>query len=178
MGIGSEFLQNSNDETIKRFREDFPEVAGPLGKLMDEFGNQILNKADARADAVQEQLLEQKVPDLKVCREHPEWSSWLQAKNRYGLSRQTGFDIAMATLNVQALSNLCADFEREKGINLGVTGLGNSGNPGPEGSVSRSFIRNFSIDVARGKYRGREEEAKKIQAQIDAAVAAGKIVNG
>jgi hypothetical protein len=49
-------------------------------------------------------------------------------------------------------------------------------NQGPE-PVTRSFIMQFALDISRGKYKDREEEIRKIQAKIDAAVSAGKILD-
>ncbi|MGD0624262.1 MAG: hypothetical protein ABSB32_06025 [Thermodesulfobacteriota bacterium] len=55
-----------------------------------------------------------------------------------------------------------------------------------DGTVSRSqvepirasFIKQFYQDKIRGKYKGREDEAKKIEAKINSAVASGRVTAG
>jgi len=176
MGKFDEILRNSEDPALKSFRENFPDVAGPIATLFDEFVNRNAGMIESRVSAVEEDLLAQKIPNLKAVRQHPEWSAWLRVVDRYGQMRQVAFDVAMSTLNVGAISNLVQDFKAEKGLSSTRPG-GTPGNPGADHPIARSFIRQFSIDVARGKYRGKEAEAKAIQDKIDAAVAAGKVLN-
>jgi hypothetical protein len=43
--------------------------------------------------------------------------------------------------------------------------------------ITRSFIRQFATDITRGKYRDREAEMNAIQAKINRALIAGKILD-
>jgi len=49
-------------------------------------------------------------------------------------------------------------------------------NQGPE-PITRSSIRQFVNDISRGKYREKESEMNAIQAKINRALIAGKILN-
>jgi len=183
MGVISEALCNSEDQTIKRFRENFPDVWEPLLKILDEVGSRQVRAVESRLAPLEqasnqehrvkfEAILNRNVPDWKQVYADPNWTAWLSKIDRYGMKRMDSFRSADARFDAQTIVNLIADFKREmggpvQGINIGV----------PGDPVARSFIHEFARDLSRGKYKGREKEAEAIQAKIDAATAAGKILN-
>lgn len=207
--VFSEALKSSNDEAIKNFRENFPDVFTPLSKILDDFGSQITKKADEKmasieknnADTRQEAFsmaIATAQPDWQtICQGDPRWPTWLAKTDAYGLSKLMALRTASAKYDSQVVINLLSDFKKEMAVppapnsnpaqnpnaRLVSPGSGPSGpgaatpaHQGPE-PVARSFILKFAQDVATGKYRGKEEAQKATQAKIDAAVAAGKILN-
>ena len=129
-------------------------------------------------DPVTERFLDTlalKIPGWASLGQDPAWSAWLSQKHRYSSkSRLEVLKEAYAALDAEAIVNLVKDFRLSQGLPPST----------PVGSrqvaegVTRSFIRQFSQDVIRGRYRGREKERMVIQAKIDNAIAAGKVLNG
>jgi hypothetical protein len=205
----SDMLKSSEDPALKSFNQNFPDVAGPIGKMFDDFGSQIFKKADERLAAVEKtsqdtkqdtyiRELNQSHSDWQtVCQGDPQWPIWLNTDNGYGITRMDALRKANATFNSRVVSKLLTDFKKETGLasaqptnpgsdprfrqvtpSSGPSGAqtGTPQNQGPE-PVARSFITQFAMDVARGRYKGREAEANAIQAKIDAAVSVGKVLN-
>jgi len=122
MGIVSDSMKLSEDPAIKNFLRDFPDVAEPLGNILDDLARKQVRAIESRIAP-----LEKSVSDFQKKLTLPD-----------GLAQVTGASVE---------------------------------------AVPRSFIQKFAQDVATGKYRGREKEVEAIQAKIDAAVSAGKILN-
>lgn len=186
MGVFSDKLLSSQDETIKDFRNNFPDVFGPICKILDEVGSQQVRAVESRLApleraATQEQrvkfeaILSRTVPDWRQVFQDPNWTAWLNKIDRYGMKRMDSFRAADKKFDAQAIVNLIADFRQEMGFPGGPAQGPNIGAPGE--NVSLSSIRQFARDVSRGKYKGREKEAEAIQSKIDAATASGNILN-
>jgi hypothetical protein len=208
--VFSEALKSSENPAIKNFKENFPDVFGPLTQILDDFGNQITKKSDEKiasiektnADTKQEvfsKAIANAHPDWQiVCQGDPRWAIWLNKTDPYGLSKLMALRSASAKFDPQVVINLLSDFKKEMAVasaqpvipaqdprlsqvapGSGPQGSGTvigAGDKGPE-PVARSFIQKFAQDVTTGKYRGKEAEMNAIQAKIDAAVSAGKILN-
>ncbi len=172
----TEMLEKSEDPALKEFRERFPDVAGPIGKMFDEFGSQILGRADERVAEVQKKILTEKVPGLSECEVDDSWPAFLDQPDRYGVLRRQAFKQAMSSMNVGALQNIVNDFRAFKGLPASREHAAGPGAPDVQ-PVTRSFIMSFARNVVGGKYRGKEAEMNAIQAKIDAATAAGRIID-
>jgi hypothetical protein len=97
---------------------------------------------------------------------------WLNGQH-YGKTRLQLLQEASATLEAEPVINLIKDFRASQGAPSKTPSR-------PHGQVepiTRNFIKQFYQEKIRGKYKGREELAKQIQAKIDAAVASGKVLN-
>jgi hypothetical protein len=207
--VFSEALKSSNDEAIKNFRENFPDVFGPMSKILDDFGTQLTKKSDEKIASIEkinsntkQETFSRTIADMHpdwetICQGDPRWPVWLSKTDTYGLSKLMALRTASAKFDHQVVINLLSDFKKEMAVppaqvltpaqnpnaqyvapGSGPSGPGATINlgAGPE-SVARSFIQKFSQDVVTGKYRGKEAEQKVIQAKIDAAISAGKILN-
>jgi len=123
--VFSEALKSSNDEAIKNFRENFPDVFGPMSKILDDFGNQISKKAEDRIAAIEVNTAQSKQevfsgaivkehPDWQtVCQGDPRWPVWLSKADSYGLSKLMALRTASAKYDSQVVINLLSDFKKE-----------------------------------------------------------------
>lgn len=147
--------------------------------------------------------LNTKHPGWQTMGQDPNWAMWLSQKDRY--SPRKRLDLlkeANQSLDYETVINLLDDFKADmaKAGNSSalspstpvtpappavpfVTPPSGPGSPpanlnpqGPE-TVTRSFINQFYQDKVRGKYKGREKEADAIEAKINAATQAGRILN-
>ena len=148
--------------------------------------------------------LNAKHPGWQTMGQDPNWAMWLGQKDRYSpKSRLDLLKEANQSLDADAVTNLLDDFKTDmaKAGNPPASVPSTPGTPtppavpfvtppsgpgsapanlnapgGPE-PVARSYIQQFYQDKVRGRYKGREEEVAKIQAKIDAATQAGRILN-
>ncbi len=123
----SEALKTSNDEAIKNFRENFPDVFAPIAKIFDDFGGQVLKRAEDRIAAIEKTSTETKqgafVRALNeahadwqtVCQADPNWPVWLNRPDRYGRKALDVLKDAQARLDAQVVVNLLTDFKKEMG---------------------------------------------------------------
>ena len=147
--------------------------------------------------------LNAKHPAWNTLGQDPNWAFWLSQKDRYSPKRRLDLlKEANQNLDADTVVNLIDDFKADlaKSGTPPASTLSNPTPPvpatpafvappsGPSNTptnpnanqveaVSRSFINQFYNDKNRGKYKGREAEAKAITAKIDAAVAAGRVIN-
>jgi len=148
--------------------------------------------------------LDAKHPSWQMMGQDHNWAMWLGQKDRYSSKKRLDLlKEANQSLDADAVINLLDDFKADM-LKLGISIASNPSTPatpavpavpfvtpasgpgstptnlnpnqGPE-AVTRSFIQQFYQDKVRGRYKGREEEVVKIQAKIDAAMSAGKILN-
>lgn len=211
------FISDSmkDNPEFKAFKENFPDIADMMVKVVDTAATKIHQDTAQRftaleSNSVQDRqekfvaVLNAKYPGWQTMGQDPNWALWLGQKDRYSPKKRLDLlKEANQSLDAEAVTNLLDDFKADmaKAGNPPafvpstpatptppavpfVTPPSGSGsapanlnaNQGPE-TVTRSFINQFYQDKIRGRYKGREEEVAKIQAKIDAAVSAGKILN-
>jgi hypothetical protein len=145
-----------------------------------------------------------KHPGWQMMGQDSGWAMWLGQKDRY--SPRQRLDLlkeANQSLDAETVINLLDDFKADMAkagtpfaphpstpgtptppavpfvtppSGGGATPANLNANQGPE-TVTRSFINQFYQDKVRGQYKGREAEVIKIQAKIDAAVSAGRVID-
>ena len=199
---------------FKGFKENFPDIADMVVKMMDTAATKINQDTAQRfaaleGNSVQDRqtkftaALNAKHPGCQTMGQDPNWAMWLAQKDRY--SPRKRLDLlkeANQAMDAEAVINLLDDFKADM-IKAGnppasvpvtpassippaapfVTPPSGPGSApanlnaqGPE-AVTRSFINQFYQEKTRGRYKGREEEVAKIEAKINAAVAAGRVLN-
>lgn len=132
-------------------------------------------------------LLGQLVPNWRAVNDTDAWLQWLGVKDEvYGLPRQAALDNAFSRLDAQQVAKVFnahvssvptapapASMENQ------ITPDGASSTAPQAGAakpiLSERAITAFYNDKARGAYRGREAEADALEAQIDTAVAEGRV---
>jgi len=132
------------------------------------------------------QQLKDKCANWQKINTHPEFLGWLADNDRY--ARKTRRELlgeAFAMHDIETVANIMQDWERfylvkqdmepddvappAGGSGLGPSGDGGGNNPPPR--ITQAEMTKFYTDVSLGKYKGRDEERKAMEARIDAAVA-------
>lgn len=132
-------------------------------------------------------LLDNLVPSWRAVNETQAWLTWLGVVDEvYGVQRQKALDHAFANLNAAQVAKVFSAYIASIPVapatpslenQITPDGAGNQAPPAAEAKpiLSERAITAFYNDMARGNYRGREAEAESIEAQINAAVAEGRV---
>lgn len=128
------------------------------------------------------------VPDWEAVNSNPKFHEWLsQVDPVYGEPRQKALTIAreaMAVGRVVAIFNafkatMAAPQPTNEDLQAQVAPARSASAPAPveQGAqyVSGREVTQFYEDLRRGRYRGKEAEANRIEAVINAAIAAGRV---
>ena len=132
-------------------------------------------------------LLDKLVPTWREVNADAAWLAWLGTVDSvYGVPRQAALDHAFNQLNAQQVAKVFEAFIASvppapvmPSMEALATPDGAGNQPAPvavsKPILSERAITAFYNDKARGVYAGREAEADSIEAQIDAAVAEGRV---
>lgn len=132
-------------------------------------------------------LLGQLVPSWRAVNDTDAWLQWLGVKDEvYGLPRQAALDNAFNRLDAQQVAKVFNAYVSSVPAAPAPASMENQITPDGAGSsapqveaakpiLSERAITAFYNDKARGAYRGREAEADTLEAQIDTAVAEGRV---
>lgn len=132
-------------------------------------------------------LLGQLVPAWRAVNETEAWLQWLGVRDEvYGLPRQAALDNAFGRLDAPQVAKVFSAYISSIPAAPAIPSMDNQITPDGAGSsapqvqaakpiLSERAITAFYNDKARGAYAGREAEADAIEAQIDAAVAEGRV---
>lgn len=177
------------EQEINKLRAENTELKQNVGSVAERQTKSSLS--------VYETDLTKAVPDWAAINVNTEFHQWLmQPDPLSGIQRQALLQNAYNTFDVARTTALFNAFKTEKKIplpNVQATPpapspeLARQVAPGtsrsapatppaaPERIWSQDEIGRFYTDVAKGVYAGKADEAAKIEAQIDAAVAAGRV---
>lgn len=187
---------------VEYLKKEIPEHLGAMDYLLEEKLNAKLKEIDQKIDAKVSQTtakidstsffdkLDNKVPGWDVINKDPQFIAWLGEKERY--SRKTRLELLRESVAEQDLNTTVTFFadwkertakpaeQKPSAKDKFAAPPKPGGTATPAGStkeapISRDFIKSFYADQAKGKYRNRDAEAAKIEAQINAAVAAGNV---
>lgn len=132
------------------------------------------------------------VPDWQAVNAQPEFLAWLQeADPVYGITRQQSLDDAAARLDlgrvvavfkafaasrapVQAVQTPPSDLARQ--VAPATAPAVSTPVAATPGALSVRDIEQFYDAVRRGEYRGREQDVARREAEINAAIATGRLV--
>lgn len=132
-------------------------------------------------------LLGQLVPDWREVNADERWLAWLSAVDSvYGVERQAALDAAFKRGDAQQVAKVFEAFKAslpppvvrpslEDQVVPDASASGAPSAPAAKPVLSQKAITDFYNDMARGKYRGRENEAAAIEAEINAAVMEGRV---
>lgn len=133
--------------------------------------------------------LTRRVPDWRTVNADQRFLQWLgEADGVYGVPRQVALDNAVGRANVEHAAAIFEAFKKTvTPAPAPANALNEQVQPARSGSaapaveapqaqtVSSADITKFYNDVRRGVYRGREAELEQIEAQINMAIAEGRV---
>jgi len=166
------------------------EVVAEVVRRLDALEGKVTGVTEQTAASLEQQfytLLGKLVPDWQAINVDDRWLSWLgQVDEVYGVPRQKALDHAFSALDAQRVSNVFKAFVATLPVAPKPESLRDQVTPEGAGTVvtptaasksilSEKAITAFYRDVSRGAYKGREAEADSIEAQINLAVAEGRV---
>lgn len=130
--------------------------------------------------------LETLVPDYAVIDVDPRFNTWLQeAEPTTGFVRKDLFQRAEASGDVGRVAGFFNEFKMlmnpaKQNLEQKVTPVGNSATPQPAKQEGQEIVpvahyEKFMADVTRGRFKGRETEARQWEAYFDKAMAEGRL---
>lgn len=125
------------------------------------------------------------VPDWRMMNVEKGFLAWLQQPDGLsGRTRQDSVNTLFELLDSDGVIRYFAAYKElssQQGVGAVVPDTGGSAPPATaenrnQGRVwTGAMIKQFTTDVALGRFRNREEEAQRIQREIDAAVSEGRV---
>lgn len=175
----SEAINSAVSDTVK-----------PLEERLNMTARTVKETAEERFERT---LDEQVKGDWRMIDKDPKFIEWLNVSDRYtGVTRLDLLRRAYQSGLAGTVANFFNDYLSETGqLNNPAPPKSKSNLVAPSSSsnkakqpvpteiepISRRDLVQFSNDLISGKYVGREEEQKKMQAKIDRAIAAGRITD-
>lgn len=187
-----EMVQRYAQQTYQSIRDEFGAHATKIDDRLKELEKVITGvstKTDTTLETQFYATLKQLVPDWREINASEDWLAWLtEVDPVYGVPRQAALDSAQQRGNVEHVAAVFNMFKSTRPakpsaalaaqVSPAGTGSGSAAPPAQAAPqmISQKFIQNFYADQLRGKYKGREAEANRIDALINQAAAEGRIV--
>lgn len=183
-----EMVQRGAAATIAATTKSFSDTVARLETRLGALEQAVTGVHKQTTETREEQFyttLSKLVPDWENINASEEFLAWLaEVDPVYGVQRQVGLTAAHQSLRADHAANVFEAFKSSRkpkqDTSLMVAPRGTGGSPTPTAPttpvvVTQREIQQFFHDVARGKYAGREAEAVRREAEINAAVAAGRV---
>lgn len=148
----------------------------------------VAKKADTSIEQQFYMTLSKLVPDWEAVNESQEWLAWLaQVDPVYGAPRQAALDAAFNRFDVERVASVFDAFKASRPAPAPAPSLANQVAPSTSGTAAapaateqkpiytQKTLNDFFLDVAKGRYRGREAEAARIERELETAAAEGRI---
>ena len=131
--------------------------------------------------------LDQMVPDWRDINADERWLAWLgEVDEVYGAPRQAALESAHQRMDAKRVVAIFSQFKAATAAKPKLDSQqtpSSSGQPAPVAPaapaprmISTKLVKQYYDDMAKGRYRGREAEADRLQAEIDRAAIEGRIV--
>jgi hypothetical protein len=190
--FGADLVDMVNRQSEKVYNT----IAAQLSKRVAEFDARIqkleqqVTGVSQRTDTTLEQqfyaALGGLVPDWEKINADERWLQWLaEIDPIYGVPRQAALDAAHKALDPKRVANVFNAFKSQfqpkaadsLSAQVAPSGAASSAPVAAPAKqlLSSRFVENFYNDVARGRYVGREAEMQRLEAEINAAAAEGRI---
>lgn len=191
---------------IAKFKEEYPEISTHVDAFVQAQLKKMQKDFDKKVDTIRSEALTTKsdsffdrldlaVPDWKQLDTDADFVNWLGTTEKYARkTRKELLNEAVREGDLAGVTTFFNDYKAEKGT---VTdppapakkpiekfaspgksaGRGAPAASADEGFIKRSDVKDFYAKLNKGGFRGREKEAEAYEAKINAALAAGKIIN-
>lgn len=166
------------------------EAMAALEPRLVQLGGQVSTVTQQAAVSAEQQfytLLSKLVPDWEQINGTEPWLKWLGVVDDvYGVQRQAGLDDAFGKLDAGRVAKVFTAYKLTIPAAPAPDSMQNQQVPDAAGGssvpvvdakpiLSQAAVQAFYRDRTRGAYAGREAEADSIEAQIDLAVAEGRV---
>lgn len=183
---GESFVSNLRNLFLTELEHAKGELVGEINKVKDFTKGVESSSKKTREDSFFERLVEA-VPDWESMNIDPEFLSWLGTKEKFsGMTYQDALNVAYADLDSRKVIGLFKAYETEKKPSSRTNELDVHITPGTQTQapttqktqinlLTQMDIQSFYNDVREGKYRGRDDDFKRKEAEIFAAYSEGRI---
>lgn len=182
-------VQRYVTNALELMRKDVSTVAANLDQRLKAIEGQVTGVSQKTEMTLEQAFygaLDHSVPDWRQINADDRWLAWLgEIDEVYGAPRQVALDTAHQRMDAKRVIAIFNQFKATQPTKPTLTAQqtpNSSGQPTPtpqnepvKRMVSQRLIKQFYDDLARGKYRGREAEAERLQKDIDIAVAEGRV---
>lgn len=165
-----------------KYSAAFENVLERIGKLEESVSGVREDTAVTRQSQFYA-TLGQLVPDYEQINVSEPWLNWLaNVDSVYGVPRQAALDAAVKRLDAPRVAEIFKEFKAAMKPSAAdqVQPNSYSGPGAPQATparqlISQKAVQQFYTDVSRGRYRGREAEADRLEAEINLAISEGRI---
>lgn len=183
-----EMVMRNSEKLMARYQALLEELGGRVVRL--EQGVTVANETSAAtAEQVFLTKLGQAVPEWEQINVDQRFLAWLaEVDPIYGQPRQAALEAAAQRFDSQRVVNIFKAFKQQltaqapspSVLETQVSPSASAGTPQPQPAPNKPVftqkqITDFYNDVARGRYRGRENDVAQIEAQINDAIAEGRV---
>jgi hypothetical protein len=175
-------------EMVKRYAEGQQAQVNARLDALEQKVSGVASAAVRSAKQVFFDKLRQLVPDMEAINADERWLVWLgELDAAFGLPRQAALDDAQEKLDAPRVAGMFAAFRKALPVPPPPPSLEDqiaphtAGTPlpvpdAPKQLIGTKAIDAFYNDVGRGRYVGREAEMTRIEANINLAIAEGRVV--
>jgi hypothetical protein len=183
-------LENFGADLIEMVQRYAERKAAETESRIAALERQVLGVTQSTAATLEQSFyatVDQLVPDWRELNENPRWLAWLgEVDPVYGAPRQAALNAAHQKMDAPRVAAVFNAYKATVPAPPPQSSLANQVAPSGAASVvpastapkpvfSEKSITDFYNDLGRGKYAGRQAEADAIEAQINAAVAEGRV---
>lgn len=184
-----DMVQRYAEQTFQSMVEQFGGKSAEMDRRLSALEEQVTGVATRTEVTLEQQFyatLKGLVPDWEQVNADERWLKWLaEVDPVYGAQRQTALDSARATMDAPRAANVFNAFKAafpsrpQESLANQVAPNGAATQPpvppAAKALLSSRFVEKFYSEVAKGRYLGKEAEAARIEAEINAAAQEGRI---
>jgi hypothetical protein len=186
-----DMVQRYAQQTFQALSDEFGSRAATLEGRVERLEGTVQGVSTKTEETMEKQFyttLTKAVPDWREINESDAWLAWLtEVDPIYGFPRQDALNHAHGKWDVDRVAATFNQFKQSRPAKPSQalasqqapssTGAGNVTVQvvEPKQILSAKFVNKFYADQFKGRYRGREDEAARIEAQINQAAAEGRI---
>lgn len=186
-----EMVSRYASRAFEQMRSEFGQYAQNLDARIKDLEGKVNGVDDKTATTMNRMFIEsltKAVPDWQQVNQMSRWLEWLGEEDElYGMTRQNALDDAHGKLDVRRVAAIFNKFKSDvlaKQPTLETQVAPPAGAPAaPPASpgqtpqlISQKAINQFYLDFAKGRYKGREDEFARLEAEINLAIAQGRVV--
>ena len=186
-----EMVNRYATRAFEQMRAEFGQFAQSLDGRVKELETKVNGVSGQTAETLKQLFyadLTKSIPDWRQINQMPRWLEWLGEEDElYGMTRQDALDDAHSKLDARRVAAIFSKFKadvlaKQPSLETQVAPpSGTAAAPAPVQApaaqmVSSQAINQLYLDYAKGKYKGREQEFARLEAEVNLAIAQGRVV--